>query len=67
MAIRLFSNGSVTVIFVSAVAPFLANGYAMCPEDVEAIGTGEQCEVIVVDREAPVTPARPSAGRKDHA
>jgi molybdopterin molybdotransferase len=35
----------------------LANGYAICPEDVEAIEPGEACEVILVDREAPHPPA----------
>jgi molybdopterin molybdotransferase len=36
----------------------LANGYAICPEDVPAIEAGEICDVILVDREAPVPPAR---------
>ena len=37
----------------------LANGYAICPEDVEAIEAGEECDVMLVDREAPLpSPAR---------
>ncbi|MDA1003802.1 MAG: molybdopterin molybdotransferase MoeA [Chloroflexi bacterium] len=32
----------------------LANGYAVCPEDRDVIAPGEECEVILVDREAPV-------------
>lgn len=38
----------------------LANAYAICPEDIDAIEPGEECEVILVDREVPVPP--PSAG-----
>ncbi len=34
----------------------LANGYAVCPEDVAAIEAGEECDVILVDREAPLPP-----------
>ena len=34
----------------------LANGYAVCPEDVGSIEPGEECEVILVDREAPIPP-----------
>ena len=34
----------------------LANAYAVCPEDVEEIPAGGECEVILVDREAPVPP-----------
>src|SRR5690606_31127921 len=34
----------------------LANAYAICPEDVPAIEPGEECEVILVDRETPVPP-----------
>jgi molybdopterin molybdotransferase len=34
----------------------LANGYAVCPEDVEAIEPGEECDVILVDREGPLPP-----------
>ncbi|MSQ41825.1 MAG: molybdopterin molybdenumtransferase MoeA [Dehalococcoidia bacterium] len=32
----------------------LANGYAICPEDVPAIEAGEECDVMLVDREAPL-------------
>lgn len=32
----------------------LANGYAICPEDRDLIAPGEECDVILVDREAPV-------------
>ncbi|MEX2031410.1 MAG: molybdopterin-binding protein, partial [Dehalococcoidia bacterium] len=35
-----------------------ANGYAICPEDVAAIEAGEECDVILVDRETPVPPPR---------
>ncbi|MEZ4501656.1 MAG: molybdopterin molybdotransferase MoeA [Dehalococcoidia bacterium] len=35
----------------------LANGYAVCPEDVPAIEAGEECDIILVDRELP--PDRP--------
>ncbi|MDP6604635.1 MAG: molybdopterin molybdotransferase MoeA [Dehalococcoidia bacterium] len=34
----------------------LANGYAVCPEDVAAIEAGEECDVILVDREGPLPP-----------
>lgn len=34
----------------------LANAYAICPEDVAAIEPGEECEVVLVDRETPVSP-----------
>ncbi|MCK9485259.1 MAG: molybdopterin molybdotransferase MoeA [Dehalococcoidia bacterium] len=34
----------------------LANAYAICPEDVPAIEPGEECEVILVDRETPIPP-----------
>ena len=34
----------------------LANGYAICPEDVASIEPGEETDVILVDREAPVPP-----------
>ncbi len=34
----------------------LANGYAVCPEDVDAIEPGEMCDVILVDRERPQPP-----------
>ncbi len=34
----------------------LANAYAVCPEDVPAIEPGEECEVILVDRETPIPP-----------
>ena len=27
----------------------LANGYAICPEGVDAIEAGEQCDVILLD------------------
>ena len=37
----------------------LANGYAVCPEDVAAIEPGEECDVILVDREAPPPPPVP--------
>ena len=37
----------------------LANGYAICPEHVDAIEPGEQCDVMLVDREAPL----PEPGR----
>ena len=37
----------------------LANGYAVCPEDVSAIEAGEECEVILVDRDAPLPPQAP--------
>jgi len=40
----------------------LANGYAVCPEDVPAIEPGEECEVILVDRDAPVPAARAARG-----
>jgi molybdopterin molybdotransferase len=33
-----------------------ANGYAVCPEGVLAIEAGEECEIILVDREPPVEP-----------
>lgn len=36
----------------------LANGYAVCPEDVAAIEPGEECDVILVDRERPVPSPR---------
>ncbi len=36
----------------------LANGYAICPEDVDSIEPGEECEVLLVDREAPAPPPR---------
>jgi molybdopterin molybdotransferase len=39
----------------------LANGYAICPEDRDVIAPGETCDVMLVDREAPVAP--PLAGR----
>ncbi len=35
----------------------LANGYAVCPEDVAVIEAGEECDVILVDREGPLPPA----------
>ncbi len=38
----------------------LANGYAICPEDIEAIEPGEECDVILVDRERPVPSPRAS-------
>ena len=31
----------------------LANAYAICPEDVAVIAAGEQCDVMLVDRDAP--------------
>jgi molybdopterin molybdotransferase len=34
----------------------LANAYAICPEDVAEIAAGGECEVMFVDREAPVLP-----------
>lgn len=34
----------------------LANAYAVCPEDIEEIPVGAECEVILVDREMPVPP-----------
>ncbi|MDA0271583.1 MAG: molybdopterin molybdotransferase MoeA [Chloroflexi bacterium] len=34
----------------------LANAYAVVPEDVPAIEPGEECEVILVDREVPIAP-----------
>jgi molybdopterin molybdotransferase len=37
-----------------------ANGYAICPEEREVIAPGEECDVILVDREAPIPP--PPAG-----
>ena len=33
-----------------------ANAYAVCPEDVEEIPAGGECEVILLDRETPVPP-----------
>ncbi len=36
----------------------LANGYAVCPEDRESIEPGEECDVILVDREQPVPSPR---------
>ncbi len=33
-----------------------ANAYAICPEDVEEIAAGEECDVILLDREAPIPP-----------
>jgi molybdopterin molybdotransferase len=33
-----------------------ANAYAVCPEDTAAIEVGEECDVILVDRETPVPP-----------
>ncbi len=36
----------------------LANGYAICPEDVATIEPGDECDAILVDRDAPVPPAR---------
>ncbi len=33
-----------------------ANGYAVCPEDVAVIEAGEECDVILIDREAPPPP-----------
>jgi len=33
-----------------------ANAYAVCPEDQPAVEVGDECEVILVDREAPVPP-----------
>lgn len=33
-----------------------ANAYAVCPEDRPAVEVGEECDVILVDREAPVPP-----------
>ena len=36
----------------------LANAYAICPEDIDVIAPGEQCEVMLVDRDAP--PRQPS-------
>ena len=43
----------------------LANGYAICPEDVAAIEPGEPCEVMFTDREAPpeVSPQQATAAR----
>lgn len=38
----------------------LANAYAICPEDVPAIEAGDTCEVMLVDREAPIPPPEPS-------
>ncbi|MGE3961350.1 MAG: gephyrin-like molybdotransferase Glp [Dehalococcoidia bacterium] len=36
-----------------------ANAYAVCPEDRPAVEVGEECDVILVDRETPVpAPAR---------
>ena len=35
----------------------LANGYAVCPEDIPAIEAGEQCDVILIDRDTPPEPA----------
>ncbi|HJM76167.1 MAG TPA: gephyrin-like molybdotransferase Glp [Dehalococcoidia bacterium] len=40
----------------------LASGYAVCPEDVEAIEPGEECDVILVDREGPLPPPETIAG-----
>jgi molybdopterin molybdotransferase len=34
----------------------LANGYAVCPEDIDAVEPGEECDVILVDREPPAAP-----------
>ena len=34
----------------------LANGYAICPEDRPAVEVGEECDVILIDREAPLSP-----------
>ena len=39
----------------------LANGYAICPEDVAAIEPGEECDVMLVDRDEPL-PAQPAKG-----
>lgn len=33
-----------------------ANAYAICPEDVEEIPAGDECDVILLDRESPVPP-----------
>jgi len=43
----------------------LANAYAICPEDTPAIEVGETCEVMLVDREAPI-PTRTPSEPKDH-
>lgn len=34
----------------------LANGYAICPEDQAAIEIGEECDVILVDRDSALPP-----------
>lgn len=36
----------------------LANGYAICPEDRDSIEPGEECDVILIDREQPVPSPR---------
>ena len=43
----------------------LANGYAICPEDVGAIEAGELCDVILVDREKPPEPPAPPVAVRD--
>ncbi|MEE8422797.1 MAG: gephyrin-like molybdotransferase Glp [Dehalococcoidia bacterium] len=45
----------------------LANGYAICPEDVDAIEPGEECDVILVDREGPLPPPATFADAADGA
>ena len=33
-----------------------ANAYAICPEDIEEIPAGQECDVLLLDREIPVPP-----------
>ncbi len=35
----------------------LANAYAICPEDIDEIPAGAECDVLLVDREAPQPPS----------
>ena len=46
-----FERTGCQILTASSGDEALASAFAICPEDTESIEPGEQCDVILVDRE----------------